>query len=146
MKRRALEDIPSFSNSLSSSSRFQKDNNPNSGSIFLKLPLAGFEGQRSPGVKLPSYSGLIFDLGICGCTCSSLPHTLTSDVSMDFKCETRPGSRDGPIPGMESVIATTSGYTGLEITKLIKLINQTGASYTGSLTKCNTHLVGSRSL
>ncbi|XP_057860907.2 uncharacterized protein LOC131069480 isoform X1 [Cryptomeria japonica] len=42
---------------------------------------------------------------------------------------------------METVIATTSGYRGREKAKLIELIIETGATYTGSLTKSNTHVV-----
>ncbi|GLJ31692.1 hypothetical protein SUGI_0636960 [Cryptomeria japonica] len=51
------------------------------------------------------------------------------------------GHGDSYIPGMETVIATTSGYNGREKTELIELIIETGATYTGSLTKSNTHVV-----
>ncbi len=51
-----------------------------------------------------------------------------------------------PIPGMESVVASVTGYRGSELENLIELMTFAGASYIGRLSPSNafTHLVGFR--
>ncbi|XP_050382523.1 uncharacterized protein LOC126799367 isoform X2 [Argentina anserina] len=48
-----------------------------------------------------------------------------------------------PIPGMETVVATVSGYRGSELVDLIELMTHAGANYIGKLSSANafTHLV-----
>ncbi|KAF3792027.1 BRCT domain-containing protein [Nymphaea thermarum] len=55
---------------------------------------------------------------------------------------TSDGQGSHPISGMDSVVAAVSGYYGSERFNLIKLINETGANYVGTLTRTTSHLVG----
>ena len=52
-------------------------------------------------------------------------------------------SVQAPIPGMESVIATVSGYHGSQRFNLIKLISHAGGFNVGYLNNSVTHLVHS---
>lgn len=46
-----------------------------------------------------------------------------------------------PIEGMRSVVATVTGYVGIERFNIIKLISKAGASYVGSMNQSTTHLI-----
>lgn len=74
------------------------------------------------------------------------PHHISAFANLrhspdDIESASSSGSGDGNIPGMGSVVVSISGYSVLEKIKLTKLIDQTGALYTGSLGNGNTHLV-----
>lgn len=44
--------------------------------------------------------------------------------------------------GMESVVATVSGYQGSQRDNLIRLIDRSGANYVGNMNQSVTHVVG----
>lgn len=66
---------------------------------------------------------------------------VTIDVHDSGQCASEDLWPLGPVDGMGPVIASLSGYEGLDRSHLVKLINTTGASFTGDLTQFNTHLV-----
>lgn len=66
---------------------------------------------------------------------------VTIDVRDSVQCASEHLWPLGPVDGMGQVIASLSGYEGLDRSHLVKLINATGASFTGDLTQFNTHLV-----
>ncbi|EFJ23938.1 hypothetical protein SELMODRAFT_415214 [Selaginella moellendorffii] len=53
------------------------------------------------------------------------------------------GCGDGrhSVPGMDSLIVTISGYTGTQRSRVVALINRTGALFLGDLSTSHTHLV-----
>jgi hypothetical protein len=70
---------------------------------------------------------------------------VTIDVHDSVQCASEDLWPLGPVDGMGQVIASLSGYEGLDRSHLVKLINTTGASFTGDLTQFNTHLVSNLS-
>lgn len=67
-----------------------------------------------------------------------------AEVQLTSECNIVERTLDHLKKDMQTVVATVTGYDGLERSKLIMLINKTGAAYTGKWTPGHTHLVSCR--